>query len=238
MTGPAPRTRGEELLLARVSAAAGRARLGRRLATHPVTAHRPRTGVGLRRVIRRLSARARDGRSPARASPNARLDLYEHGMTVALEGRIHVVRYDTTSVFHHGAGPLDPVPPATAVIRALTDVDHKCLVLYGGSGDGDAHTWEHALEQAVTRARLPGALVALRRGERVSFGEVWLTSEQVGSATMRMPWTEVQRIGVSGAFLSVTVGGRRRRLGPAVSRIPNVFVFRALADHCRSRDAP
>uniref|UniRef100_A0AAU2UXM6 Transposase n=1 Tax=Streptomyces sp. NBC_00003 TaxID=2903608 RepID=A0AAU2UXM6_9ACTN len=238
MTGPTPRTRSEELLLARISAAAGRAHLGRRLATYAATACHPRTRAGLYRAIRRLPARAWYGRSPAtRASPNARLDLYEHGMTVAVKGRIHVVRYETTSVFRHSTRPRGTSLSGTTLIHTLTDVQGKRLVLHGSPEGGDARAWEHEVRRAVTRARLPGALAALRRGERVSFGDIWLTTEQVGSGEMCTPWPQVQRITMTEGFLTVTVDGRQHRLGPAVSTIPNVFVFRALVEHCRTKGA-
>ncbi|MGW8328440.1 hypothetical protein ACWGNF_21065 [Streptomyces sp. NPDC055808] len=159
-------------------------------------------------------------------------------MTVAVKGRIHVVRYDTTSVFRHGPVLLGSASPGSALIHTLTDTEHKRLLLYGSSGDADARAWENALGQAVTRARVPGALVALHRGERVSFGEVWLTIEQVGCAALRVSWERIQQVGLDGEFLTVTVDGRQHRLGPAVSRIPNVFVLWALVDYCRSRDAP
>ncbi|MGW5532293.1 DUF6585 family protein [Streptomyces xanthochromogenes] len=238
MTGPVPRTREEELLLARISAAAGRAGLGRRLSSRTSTAYRPRTRAGLYWAIRRLSVRSHHGRSPVRtASPNARLDLYEHGMTVAVRGRIHVVRYDTTSVFRHSTAPRGSSPSGTAHIHTLTDVEQKRLVLYDEPEGGDAQAWARLVRQAVTRARLPSALAALHRGERISFGDIWLTTELVGSTRVSLPWPHVQRIGVVEGFLTVTADGRQHRLGPTVSRIPNVFVFRALVEHCRSGKA-
>ncbi|WP_234430514.1 hypothetical protein [Streptomyces sp. NRRL F-4489] len=254
-----PRTRGEELLLARISAAAGRAHLGRRLATYPVTAYRPRTGPF--RAVRRLPGLVRPGRPAGR--PNARLDLYEHGLTVAVKGRIHIVRYATTSVFRHRARPrraplAGPTAPAgtavpcaaaPAVVHTLTDVERKRLVLYGGPVDGDpedggpadggARAWERELERAVVRAQLPGALAALDRGERVVFGDVWMTRERVGSgAGCGTPWAQVQGIGGKDGFLVLTgVSGRQYRLGPVMPRIPNVFLFRTLAEHCRREGA-
>ncbi|MFE9534826.1 hypothetical protein [Streptomyces sp. NPDC006691] len=242
MTGPTPRTRDEELLLARISAAAGRARLGRRLATHTATAYRPRTWFGHRLAIRRLSARARYGPSPTtRPSPSARIDLYAQGMTVVVKGRVHVVRYDTTSVFRHNAGHRRSSFAWAAVIHTLTDVEGKRLVLYGGpEAGGDTLGWERVAERAVTCARLPGALAALHHGERLWFGDVWLTTERVGykEAGAAWPWSQVQRMDVAGGFLTLTADGRQHRLGPTLSRIPNVFVFRALAEHCRGGGTP
>ncbi|AYG78816.1 hypothetical protein DWB77_00925 [Streptomyces hundungensis] len=236
MTGPTtPRTCDDELLLARISAAAGRAGLGKRLATYAATAYRPRTRAGLHRAIRRLSARAPDGRyRAAGARPNARLDLYEGGMTVAVKGRIHIVRYDETAVFRRSRRSRGPSPFETALIHLLTDVERKRLVLHANPEGGDAEAWQHELRRAVTRAQLPAALAALHRGERVFFAGIWLTTEHIGFRDLRLPWPQVQRIGMSGGFLTVTVGGRRHRLGPEASTIPNVFVLRTLAECCRA----
>ncbi|MFE6685827.1 DUF6585 family protein [Streptomyces sp. NPDC057743] len=235
MTRSTPRTRGEELLLARISAAAGRAHLGRRLATHTTTAYRARTRNGPFRPARWLPALARYGRSPAtRASPNARLDLYEHGLTVAVKGRIHVVRYDTTSVFRHRTRPRDSSPAGATLLHTLTDIEHKRLVLRGGPDGGDARDWEHEIQRAVTRAQLPGALATLHRGERVSFGDVWLSREHLGIGERCTPWARVQRIGVVEGFLQLTVDGEWRRWGPPLPRIPNLFVFWALVERCRT----
>ncbi|GAA2686233.1 DUF6585 family protein [Streptomyces lunalinharesii] len=237
MTAATPRARGAELLLARISAAAGRARLGRRRATYPVTAHRPRARRGPFRAIRLLAHLAPGGGSTAsRASPNARLDLYEHGATVALNGRIHVVRYDTTSMFRHRTRSRGSAPSGGSVRHTLTDVDFRYLVLRGGPDGGDPLPWEAELQRAVTRAQLPGALAALRRGERLSFGDVWLTGEQIGSGGRRTPWSRVQRIGVQEGVLVVTTGGAEHRCGP-VSRIPNPFVFWALVERHRTDGA-
>ncbi|MFF7750743.1 hypothetical protein ACFZCP_16100 [Streptomyces sp. NPDC007971] len=67
---------------------AGRARLGRRRATcrAPLTASDEDRGA-----YRLLHTGGRQG-----TTAGARLDFYDHGMTTVIEGRIHVVRFDTT----------------------------------------------------------------------------------------------------------------------------------------------
>lgn len=165
MTGCPSRARDEELLLAKISEAAGRQRLGRRRLTYPGvsggTRHRTANclvllkiwcagvvvvcaaaavvcavrGVALAAVVAAALAVLSLGllafvqRAPAAARDrNARLDLYEHGLTVAVDGRIHAVRYDATTVVRDGDG------------YTLTDVDGERIVLRGGPERGEVRS--------------------------------------------------------------------------------------------------
>nr|WP_018537280.1 DUF6585 family protein [Streptomyces sp. SID8354] len=224
--------------MARISAAAGRAHLGRRLATYTAAAYRFRGRNSPFRAIRYLTALVRYRRPGlARAGAGARLDLYERGMTVAVKGRIHVVRYDTTSVFPHRTRPPHDAPRLGITLTyTLTDIDRKRFVLEGKPGHGDAEAWEREIRQAVTRAQLPAALAALDRGERLTFGDIWLTSEQIGSGELSVPWPQVQRIerGDPEETLVISLGGKRHRLGPALSKMPNPFVFWAVVECLRA----
>lgn len=90
------------------------------------------------------------GRSSPRTDPNARLDLYEHGLTVAVDGRIHTVRYDATTIVRDGDG------------YTLTDVDGERIVLRGGAERGEprirsrgefrgAHEWGPEIQHVMQR---------------------------------------------------------------------------------------
>ncbi|GAA1988612.1 hypothetical protein [Amycolatopsis minnesotensis] len=172
MTGCPSRARDEELLLAKISAAAGRQRLGKRRVTYPGVPAGPRpdaanglallkawcAGVvvvcavaavvcGMKRAVLAAIAAAVVGvvslgvlafaqvgprkRAARSTSRHARLDLYEHGLTVAVEGRIHAVRYDTTTIVRNG------------VDYTLTDVNGARIVLRGGSERGTAAVSSH-----------------------------------------------------------------------------------------------
>ncbi|MCQ4046695.1 DUF6585 family protein [Streptantibioticus rubrisoli] len=231
MTGRTPRSRDGELLLARISEAAGRERIGRRLATYPGAVRTARPWRAAVAVLCRVTHRA------PRAARDARLDLYEHGMTVALNGRIHVVRYATTSVLQDN--------PDTTRTYTVTDVEGRRLVLHDGSQRGpagirarvgfrDARQWGPEVQRAVTAARLPRALAALDRGERLAFGGIWLTGERVGSGRVSAPWPSVQRIAVRDGFVALKTAGTWHTLDAAVSEIPNFFVLRALAERLRT----
>lgn len=227
-----PRDRDEELLLARISEAAGRGHLGRRRATHRTAPHGV-TAPGWRgaaiQVISRAAAagarrlRCRSGRK--RVNADARLDFFEHGITAVVNGRIHVIRYDTTVVRQRTA--LSPQGLTRAYV--LVDVDGERIVLRGGDF-GHAEVWEPELRRAVTDAQVPRALAALAQGARLTFGPVWVTEDEVGSGWMSMRWPEVQRIDTRHGSVAVRVADRWQSLGRVASGIPNAFVFHALAE--------
>lgn len=218
MRGPTPRTRDAELLLARISEAAGRARLGRRLATYPGTPRRSD-----RRPCR-AAAFVLFGRwlvgTATRRTGGARLDLYEHGLTVAIPGEIHTVRYDTTSVRQRRTG------------YALTGVDGRPVPC---GRFRDAQRWWPEVLRAVTAAQLPRALAALDNGERLTFGTLWMSRERLGSPRLSAPWTLIQRIEVRNGSVQLTIGGTRHDLGTPAAEVPNLVVVRALADRLSGR---
>ncbi len=230
MTGPTRRTRGEELLLARISAAAGRERLGKRRATYAGYAHTAPAKDPQARGMRSLLGFVRYGRSSgANERDEARLDLYVHGLTVAVKGRIHVVRYDATSVFRTGLpDPHDAAGAGTAC--TLTDVDGERVVLRAWPERADAAEWRSAIQRGVISAQLPRALFALDEGERLTFGDIWLTREEIGYGEVCAPWPLVRGIRVRKGAVELDVDGTWHRLGPTASGIPNLFILRALVE--------
>ncbi|MEV7684995.1 DUF6585 family protein [Streptomyces bungoensis] len=222
MNAGAARARDEELLLARISAAAGRARLGRRRATYRA----PRTGPGTRWAATAGAWRLpRTCGGPA-ARARARLDLYEHGMTAAAGKRIHVVRFDATVVRRRW------VLCARGVTRALVlvDVDGDRIVLRYGDFGRPARWWPE-IRRAVTDAQVPPALAALRRGARLDFGPLWITGDAVGSGRTALRWAQVERIESRNGSVVVRSTGRWQVWATGASGIPNLCVFQALAEH-------
>ncbi|GAA0353221.1 DUF6585 family protein [Streptomyces blastmyceticus] len=230
MTGPMRRTRNEELLLARISAAAGREHLGRRRATYAGAAHTAHAKALRDRGIRGLSALLRyGGPSPANARDDARLDLYEYGMTVVVKRRIHVVRYDTTSVFRTST-PHSHDAAHVGTIYTLTGVDGERVVLRGGPEHGDAEEWWSEIQLGVTRAQLPLALSALDKGERLTFGDIWLTREEVGYGETRARWPQIRNIWIRKGAVKLDIDGTWHEPGCRISEIPNLFLLRALVE--------
>ncbi|WP_030939700.1 DUF6585 family protein [Streptomyces sp. NRRL S-646] len=213
MSGGSARERAEQLVLARISEAAGRARLGRRRATYPA----PTASKG--RVTYRLArAGGREG-----TAAGSRLDFYEHGMTVAVDGRIHAIRYDTTVV------RLRRVLSLQGITRALALVDTDGERILVRCGDfGHPQVWGPKIRRAVTAAQVPQALDALARGARLTFGPVWITAGEIGSRKTSLQWSRVQQITILKGAVVIRVAGRWQVLSFAASGIPNPFVFHAL----------
>lgn len=231
MSGGTSRDRDEELLLARVSEAAGRARLGRRCATYRAAAYGATACAGwgaVRAVWRTAAAGARRLGSPGGGkgtSARARLDLYEHGVTAAVDGRIHVVRYDTTVVRQRRK------LSAPGITRAyvLIDVAGERIVLRCADF-GHPEVWGARIRRAVTGAQVPRALAALAQGARLTFGPVWVTEDEVGAGRVSLRWAQVQRIEILNGYVAVRVAGRWQVWGSMASGIPNAFVLHALAE--------
>ncbi|MEV7086205.1 DUF6585 family protein [Streptomyces sp. NPDC093085] len=207
--GVHPWGRAEELLLARVSEAAGRARLGRRRATYRA----PRTGPAWW-----------SGGAPVRGA-GARLDLYASGVTAAIGKRIQVIRYDTTVVRRRR------VLSVRGSDRALLLVDIGGERAALRCGDfARPEEWGPEIRRSVTEAQVPRALAALGDGARLSFGPLWITGDGAGSRRSALPWAEIQRVEIVRGSVTVRAGGRRQVWATAASGIPNLCVFHALAD--------
>ncbi|MFJ9953487.1 DUF6585 family protein [Kitasatospora sp. NPDC091207] len=269
MTGQDGRTDGQEQFLTLIDEAALRNRLGERRAVHPGTQSRASslgcavTGAvvfgGLALVLSLTAAAVLAviplgllllvplgiwiERSTTKQNRGVRLDLYDHGLTAVVKGRVHTVRYDQTSVLqntvrHTGVGGY------TAYAYTLTDVAGAKVVLRGRAdrtGEvaekgkfANPREWGPAVQQEVTRAQLPRAVATLNSGGRLEFGRLWVTRDGLGSARESAQWHEIQEIKVFSGFVKIRVAGRWRALtSAAVSTIPNFFVFLALAEHLR-----
>ncbi|WP_240003222.1 DUF6585 family protein [Streptomyces cinnamoneus] len=233
MSWPASRTRSEELLLARISAAAGRERVGKRRATYSASAHTARERAEPPRGIHGLLARTRYLRSAApKAGRDARLDLYERGMTVAVKDRIHVVRYDTTAVFQEIV-PCQDEAGRVATAYTLTDVHGERVVLGGRPERGGAPAWGSEIQRAVAQAQLPRALDALDEGRRLVFGDIWLSGEEIGSGEVAARWPLVRRTEIRNGLVEVVIAGTSHGFACAVSEVPNLFVFWTLVERFR-----
>ncbi|MFF4405855.1 DUF6585 family protein [Streptomyces sp. NPDC001262] len=176
-----------------------------------------------------LIALARYGRAADR-NEGSRLDLYERGFTSAHRGHVRAVRYADTDVLqdnirhtYHG------MTTKISYAYTVTDTTGERVTLRGGFAD--PQEWGPAIQRAVTVARFPQALARLDAGQRLDFGPLWMTAAEIGSGGKSVPWQQVEEIAVQDGYVKVRVAGRWSSLTMTpVRRIPNLFVFRALAD--------
>lgn len=181
----------------------------------------------------------------SRKNQGLQLDLYDHGLTAALKGRVHAVRYDNTAVLQNTVRHTG-VAGHTDYRYTLTDIDGQRVVLHGRSDRVaqkgrfvNAKEWGTAIQRAVTDAQLPQSIARLNAGESLDFGKVWMSLDAVGAGRDTAEWSQIDEIRVIDGYVKIKVAGKWRSLGNtavtavAVSAIPNFFVFLALADHLR-----
>ncbi|WP_051467318.1 DUF6585 family protein [Actinomadura oligospora] len=172
--------------------------------------------------------------SMAGRNDGARLDLFERGLTSAFGGAVRTVRYADTDVLQNIVR-YTRYGQTTRITYAytLTDTSGEKVTLSGGFAQPEQ--WGPAIQQAVTDAQLPKAVMRLRAGERLDFGPLWLTPSEVGSGAKSVSWSEVDEVKVSNGIVSLRVTGKWLSLSTtSVSSIPNFFVFLAVADHLRT----
>jgi hypothetical protein len=96
----------------------------------------------------------------------------------------------------------------------------------------DPQIWGPEIQQQVTAAQLLPALAAVQAGRTLEFGPFALTAERLSAGEKSVAWSEVQEITTKNGFLSVKQQGRWLKMSVrTVSRIPNFFLFRMLAEH-------
>ncbi|MEU0503994.1 DUF6585 family protein [Nocardia sp. NPDC005998] len=166
----------------------------------------------------------------------SRLELFQRGFVVAFRGEVRAFRYDTTSVLqnivrHNGYGTTIRITYA----YTCTDVTGAKVVVR--SGFERPEEWGPAIQQAVTDAQLPSTAAAIDAGQRLDFGDVWMTSGLVGSGGKSVAWSEIEEIRVRDGLVSLRVAGQWRALTTTPVRyVPNFFVFLALAQDLRRRN--
>ncbi|WP_067823745.1 DUF6585 family protein [Nocardia inohanensis] len=168
----------------------------------------------------------------------ARLDLYERGLVMAYRGREHVARYDTVEVFQTITRHLrNGVHTHTTYHYRLTALDGTQVLLSEAFAGVDQ--WGPELQQAVTDAQLPVAAARVNAGERVDFGDLWITATEIGSRHKSAPWTRIESLSVRDGTVSIGVEGKWLNLtNTPVGSIPNYFVFYSLAEHLRRQYGP
>ncbi|WP_036507158.1 MULTISPECIES: DUF6585 family protein [Nocardia] len=165
-----------------------------------------------------------------------RLDLYTNGLVYAHGGGLHVVRYDRTSVTasitHHRRNGL------TAYRYHLIDLTGTQFLMLGNLAN--PQSWGPVIQDAVVDAQLAPTWAALEAGQRVQFGDLWMTGAELGRLDKAIAWERIERVDIDNGAIAVTLAGK---IWPgftgAVGDIPNFRLFYTLAEHSirlRGRD--
>ncbi|MFF7637402.1 DUF6585 family protein [Kitasatospora sp. NPDC008050] len=171
-----------------------------------------------------------------RANKGHELRIHEGGVAVVGTGgaTVRAYRWQDMSVLQdvteqHRNG----VPVRTTYTYTLQGPDVESSRVRGGVVGTlrSPEVWGTEIQQQVTAAQLPLALAAVRAGRTVEFGPFVVSAERLTAGAKSVAWSEVRAVRTEKGYLSVKRQGRWLNLtATAVSRIPNVFVLRALAD--------
>lgn len=176
-------------------------------------------------------------------SIRARLVGFERGLVLADAHNVRVVRYDQTSVLQQIVhNKVNSQHTHSTYSYTLHDVDGQVLKLEATTGQVPKglplpEQWGPMIQESVTAAQLPTALSAVAAGRRLEFGKYWITRDSIGAGDKQWPWSQVNEVRVNNGLVQLKAEGRWRSLtSETVARIPNWFIFLALAErHCRAR---
>ena len=88
-----------------------------------------------------------------------------------------------------------------------------------------------AVSNGVTQELVPRALHSIRNGQTLTFGQFIINQQGIGNGREFIPWPEVQAVNVNRGRLTVQKAGKFFSWGSSmVARIPNFFVFLAVAE--------
>ncbi|MFF3566780.1 DUF6585 family protein [Nocardia jiangxiensis] len=163
----------------------------------------------------------------------ARMDMFDHGLTVYRSGQeITAFRWDTAEV-RQSVIPLHGSAAATTTEYSLTldgpDGSHESFDERQFDG---AHEWGPAIQSAVTAAQLPRAVAAIDAGQRVPFGEIAVDLAELAFAGSNYPWEQVDTIDAQGGLIRFKSGSRWVTL-PPIEAIPNFYIFNEVAERLR-----
>lgn len=163
------------------------------------------------------------------AQHSARIDLFDHGVTVYRAGeRVAGFRWDTVEVRQQEI----PFHEATPIVYSLE------LTGPGASADIDdthfarAREWARAIQSAVTSTQLPGAVEAIDNGETVYFGDIGLNLDALLFSGQAIDWERIQLIDARSGMIRLKVDGLWISLAP-VGDVPNFYIFNELAERLR-----
>lgn len=175
------------------------------------------------------------------------LDLFEHGVIVTNAAKQSVFHYDTmlakSDVVRYVGGS---TPSYTMQTYTLIDLDKRqVLGINGGSalvGSGYERPteWGPIILREIASAQLPASRSKIAAGERVEFGSVWLSAQEIGDGRTSWRWADVSAVRVNnnidkGNVELFTHGRQKPETIASVRSILNFAVFITLAEELSAR---
>lgn len=163
----------------------------------------------------------------------ARMDLFDHGMTVYRSGQdISAFRWDTADVRQSVIPSHGAADAATAEYSLTLDGPDGAHESFDERQFDCAHEWGPAIQSAVTAAQLPRAVAEIDAGQQVLFGEIAVDLAELTFAGTSYPWEQVNTIDAQGGLIRFKSGGRWITL-PPIESIPNFYIFNEVAERLR-----
>lgn len=166
-----------------------------------------------------------------------RLDLYERGFVATWSGKPRVIRYDTTVVHQEITRYMwyGVMETARSHVYRFIDVDRRKFRM---EGYPNPEVWGPAIQRSITDAQLPAATTALRSGQTLRFGPLWMTVTAVGKGNRSVPWSDITSLEVRDGKLLLGVAGRFLSQTTPVSEISNFYQFVGLAERLKQQNSP
>lgn len=160
----------------------------------------------------------------------ARIDLFDHGVTVYRSGqRVAGFRWDSTEV-RQQAIPFHDTTPVTYLLELSGPGGVEATI--DEEGFARAREWARAIQSAVTATQLPAAVAAIDNGNTVPFGELSLSLDALTFREEALSWEDIQLIDARSGHIRIKLSGMWMSLAP-VSTIPNFYIFNELAERLR-----
>ncbi|MFF2085192.1 DUF6585 family protein [Nocardia sp. NPDC058176] len=160
----------------------------------------------------------------------ARIDLFDHGVTVYRSGqRVAGFRWDSTEVRQETI-PFHDTVAVTYLLQLSGPGGVEATI--DEEGFARAREWARAIQSAVTATQLPAAVAAIDNGDTVTFGELSLSLDALTFRAESFPWDNIHLIDARSGHIRIKTAGTWRSLTP-VSTIPNFYIFNELAERLR-----
>ncbi|MFI5709786.1 DUF6585 family protein [Kribbella sp. NPDC051620] len=164
-----------------------------------------------------------------------RLDLFEHGMTyIDHRGQLSAFRWDSMQVKQSilkQTADFGTVSQTSFSYRVVGDDGAAATIEGSHEGNTAVDAWGPAIQEAVTIAQLPAAVVRFRQGDTLRFGNLIISWDQVAAKGKATPWTQIETAYVANGQLYLREkGARRGKVFSQINQIPNYYVFYALLE--------